>query len=810
MTKRIFLSLLAVLMLMGMLTTVSFAADEDNTYTVGKGQTYATLADAFKAAADTAAAEITYEIYGKAEISTKGWNDIFPNNATTINLIGKDDDAEISLTYNGLCILADQNHKNNLTINYSNLTLSRVNGSWVGDVGHGNNYFTTWIRGNSESVVNYTNCVFPNGSCNNQYGYTNYTDCEFSNETEYCLWIYGSEVEITDSSFTGAKGIKTYSENASAEIDVTISDCTFDKITSKPAVVATQPGTITITNSTVTDCTYGFIANELRTPNSELSEITVDDKTPEYTAIFNGNLYTDTSYAEAEAKKNGEELSAPAAYVDGIPYASLQDALNTAAASSGNITVEILNDIDLTDVDWNPVTVSGPGYPFVTVNGNNKTITNLNDMLFAGTWAGNSGLVINDLTIADSTIEHDVNDESGNIGVGAFVGSPSASETVTLNNCHLVNSTVSGGHWTGGLIGWACGYSGKDGPVFTTVTVKDCSVTGSTITGQGSVGGIVGHATADAWTEFIIENTTVSDNTITSTGDADNKAGVVMGTVGVAGQPTTANGITHTGGVSVDVTESGNTVTSNGTAITTVYGRQGNDNGVLTITGGSYENAPIAESDSSWAAPTEGYVIVQNAEGKYVLGVPSPVVIFDSQGGSKVAEQVLNCGETADKPEAPVKEGYRFGGWYTDLSFKTEYDFSTPVINDITLYAKWNTITLSDVLAFDYASWLGSLKMLHNQKYDITASAGEGGTVTPEGTTIVNYGGQQTYTITPDEGYIIHSVIVDGVKVGKDSEYTFTNISSDHTIEIVFAAVKSDHHEGSQAVSKNDVKNFIR
>lgn len=67
-------------------------------------------------------------------------------------------------------------------------------------------------------------------------------------------------------------------------------------------------------------------------------------------------------------------------------YSSLQAALNTASGMSGEVTVEILADIDLANVDWSPVTVSGPGYPVVTVNGNNKTITGLNNMLFAGTW----------------------------------------------------------------------------------------------------------------------------------------------------------------------------------------------------------------------------------------------------------------------------------------------------------------------------------------------------------------------------------------------------------------------------------------
>ena len=297
-------------------------------------------------------------------------------------------------------------------------------------------------------------------------------------------------------------------------------------------------------------------------------------------------------------------------------YTTLQKALDAAVAGTGNVTVEIIKDINLTNVDWNPVTVSAPGYPLVTVEGNGKTITGLNDMLFAGTWAGNSGLIINDLTIANSNIVHDENDSAGNIGVGAFIGFPQASATITLNKCHLVNSTVNGGHWTGGLIGMAGGYNGNDGPVFMNLTIKDCSVTGSIITGKGSCGGIIGHGSCAAWTAVNIQNTTVSGNTVTSTGSSTNKAGAIMGTIGAAGQPTTANGVTLTGGAMVSATVADNTVTSGETAITTIYGRQGTETGMLELNGGSYDKYPIEEG-VAYAAPAEGYKIEQNGNGTY-------------------------------------------------------------------------------------------------------------------------------------------------------------------------------------------------
>ena len=73
--------------------------------------------------------------------------------------------------------------------------------------------------------------------------------------------------------------------------------------------------------------------------------------------------------------------------------------------------------------------------------------------------------------------------------------------------------------------------------------------------------------------------------------------------------------------------------------------------------------------------------------------------------------------------------------------------------------------------------------------YTITATAGENGTITPEGDTTVNHGTSITYVITPDEYYTIDQVIVDGnVLPTPVPTYTFSNITADHTIEVTFVA----------------------
>jgi hypothetical protein len=71
-------------------------------------------------------------------------------------------------------------------------------------------------------------------------------------------------------------------------------------------------------------------------------------------------------------------------------------------------------------------------------------------------------------------------------------------------------------------------------------------------------------------------------------------------------------------------------------------------------------------------------------------------------------------------------------------------------------------------------------------QYVITATAGNGGTISPVGATNMVSGGNQTYTITPATGYHITDVYVDGASVGAVGTYTFSNVTANHTIFAAF------------------------
>jgi len=96
----------------------------------------------------------------------------------------------------------------------------------------------------------------------------------------------------------------------------------------------------------------------------------------------------------------------------------------------------------------------------------------------------------------------------------------------------------------------------------------------------------------------------------------------------------------------------------------------------------------------------------------------------------------------------------------------------TVVITDSTLPS------LSDLIGLPFTFGISQLT--------ITASAGEHGSISPSGVVAVNNGANQTFTITPDPTYLVADVLIDGKSVGAVSNYTFTNVTANHTISASF------------------------
>ena len=66
-------------------------------------------------------------------------------------------------------------------------------------------------------------------------------------------------------------------------------------------------------------------------------------------------------------------------------------------------------------------------------------------------------------------------------------------------------------------------------------------------------------------------------------------------------------------------------------------------------------------------------------------------VYYESNGGTIFQSQIVEHGKLASN-KIPVREGYKFLGWYTDYELTNKYTFTEPVVNKITLYAKWEKV----------------------------------------------------------------------------------------------------------------------
>ena len=153
----------------------------------------------------------------------------------------------------------------------------------------------------------------------------------------------------------------------------------------------------------------------------------------------------------------------------------------------------------------------------------------------------------------------------------------------------------------------------------------------------------------------------------------------------------------HGGGVCSyrNLTVSGNVVITGCEAANGISGAMYVDQSASSIKGGTFDGSVLFDDEVSVSGGTfNGDVQNKNSiisGGTFLGGVRGAwTVTFDTDGGSAVAKQI-RANAPATKPSEPTKDGYDFGGWYTDAAFTTEYKFteSEKVTQDMPLYAKW-------------------------------------------------------------------------------------------------------------------------
>ena len=147
---------------------------------------------------------------------------------------------------------------------------------------------------------------------------------------------------------------------------------------------------------------------------------------------------------------------------------------------------------------------------------------------------------------------------------------------------------------------------------------------------------------------------------------------------------------------------------------------------------------------------------------------------FDTNGGSTIAPITQDYGTAITAPADPTKTGYTFAGWTPAIP-------TTMPAENLTVTAQWR-YNGGGSSGYSY--------------YTIKATAGTGGSISPSGNVSVREGADQTFTITPDKGYAVANVKIDGKSIGAVKSYTFENVRRTHTIEVIFMKANGNPQAG--------------
>lgn len=156
-------------------------------------------------------------------------------------------------------------------------------------------------------------------------------------------------------------------------------------------------------------------------------------------------------------------------------------------------------------------------------------------------------------------------------------------------------------------------------------------------------------------------------------------------------------------------------------------------------------------------------------------------ITFDGNGGTPSVDSMKTVNQKLPQlPKATHSGRYSFDGWYTAASGGTMITTDTVFHKNDTVYAHW-TYTGS-------SGGSSSGRTYHT----IKASSDSNGSISPSERVSVRHGRDQSFTITPDKGYEIAKVLVDGKSVGAVESYTFKNVTKNHTIEAIFMKINDN------------------
>ena len=319
-------------------------------------------------------------------------------------------------------------------------------------------------------------------------------------------------------------------------------------------------------------------------------------------------------------------------------------------------------------------------------------------------------------------------------------------------------------------------------------SLADCTITFNAGGGSGSMEPV----TVKAGTNYILPACG-----FTAPADQEFKAWEISGTEYKVGDSYTVNG-----DIEIKALWKNSVITP--TTYTVTVSNDGNGTGTATPS-----TAATGTEITLTAMPKEGYHFKEwqvisggvtikddkflmpndNVEVKAIFekDAPAPTeytITYDLAGGTAEGNPDTYTIETRTFTlKNPTKSGYTFTGWSgTGLTGE----------NNLTV-----TIEKGSTGDRSYtAHWRYNGSGHSYSYYTIKATAGAGGSISPSGNVSVREGRDQTFTITPDKGYAVANVKIDGKSIGAVKSYTFENVSRTHTIEVIFMKANGNPQTG--------------
>ena len=390
-----------------------------------------------------------------------------------------------------------------------------------------------------------------------------------------------------------------------------------------------------------------------------------------------------------------------------------------------------------------------------------------------GGFIGDSNATMtNDYATGNIYIGNDTNGDP--YYIGGFVG---GDDSGPITNCYSTGSITAAYPQSLSYIGGFAGYN-ED-------TISDSYSTGN-IQGSLYMGGFTGYSQGVLTEVFASGSTTLFGPSPQYIGgfvgsnyaeiDDAYATGNITLDSGVTGNPQYIGGLV---GYNSDATinrtyASGNV--SVGTNSIDIGGLIGEFMQNTSSLNNSYSVGPV--SSGSATGGLVGFANLQNTGNP----IYTDATWYTGSASNAVGDVMINNGATDNGPLLNLTTG----GYGTDEhTISNLYSTTEPVYAQAQSGA-WNFSSIWEAHANTFPTF-----QLFTSTYSIIASAGTGGSISNPGSLSVLGGANQSYTISPNSGYTILTVLVDGVSVGPVSTYAFSNLGASHSISATFALASS-------------------